>query len=137
MKALTTPNGNTVLVYSTAKEMPIARYNEFQKYLLIESGIGASMEAVDTHYAKQVAYIASDKKDDAIKEAENTRHCIASILGGINYTSMAFAAMVSSIDGIPYDDISEEGIEKTVAILGTTGISQGEIEEAAEALKKK
>ena len=137
MRTLKTLNGNTVQVYSTAKEMPIVRYNEFQKYLLIDSGIGADVETIDGHYAKQIAYIASDKKDDAIKEAENTRHALASVLSGINYGSMAFAVMVTHIDGVPYDDISEEGIERTVKVLEATGISQGEVEEATEVLKKK
>lgn len=137
MKLITTTEGAQVMVFSQADEMPIGRYNAFQKYLLIESGIGNTMEAVDGHYVRMVGFMQNDDKGSAIKEAENNRHCIVSILNGINYTSLAFACMAYSINEIPCEDITEEGLSRTVKMLQDVKITQQVIVSEVEELKKK
>lgn len=137
MKILTSNSGVSVSVYSTPKEMPIARYNEFQKYMLIASGIGNTMEDIDAHYARTISFIQNEEYPNAVKEMENNRHALISISAGINYPALAFACMVFRIGNEDCRDITEDGIERTLAAIAELDFSQEQIETSTEELKKK
>jgi len=81
MKTLETPLGNTITIYSSAKELPISRYNELQKQLLLISGIGASVEDANARYVKILSYLAENKIDDVKQELINSRATFLSIMG--------------------------------------------------------
>lgn len=137
MKILATKEGHEIHIYSDENEMPIGRYNKYQKMLLIEAGVGSTIEAIDGHYTKQISYITTGNTTDAIKEAENTRHSLLSVMSGISYSSLAFACMTAKIDALPCEDITDDGLERTVTLLQNTDLTQGEVLEAIEDLKKK
>lgn len=137
MRIITTLIGSKICIYSEGKEMPIARFNELQKYSVIQSGIGHTMQDIDARYAKTAAFIAEGKLPEAIKELENSRFAILSTVERINYTSHCFACFVKSINDIEYNDLSEEGLDATLAVLLSTEITQGDIETAVEEVKKK
>lgn len=137
MKTLETPLGNKILIYSSAKELPITRYNELQKQLLLISGIGSSVEDANARYVKMLAYLAENKVEDAKLELINSRATFLSIMGGINYNTKAFACFVKSIDGVDCDDITEDGLHRTMQLIEKTGLSQDESEQSVNELKKK
>lgn len=137
MRTITTDTGTAIQIYSSAKEMPIHRYTAFQKYLLMESGIGASMESIGTHFSKLHSFIVNAMHEEAKKEAENLHFSFFSILNEINYQSLAFACMVYSIGDTPITDISDENLPLIVKQLGQAGVTLSETEELSDEIKKK
>lgn len=137
MKTLETPLGNKITIYSSAKELPITRYNELQKQLLLISGIGSSVEDANARYVKMLAYLAENKIEDAKLEIVNSRATFLSIMGGVNYNTKAFACFVKSIDGVECEDITEDGLYQTMLLIEKTGLTQEQSQETVEALKKK
>ena len=137
MKIITTATGAKITIYGEAKEMPIARFNDLQKYSVIQSGIGHTMQDIDARYAKVAAFIAEGKTAEAIKELENSRFAILSTMQGVNYATHCFATFIKSIDGVEYNDLSDEGLDATLAAIIATDITQYDVEIAVEEVKKK
>lgn len=137
MKLVTTDNGTEISIYGSAKELPITRYTELQKYLAMESGIGSNIEAINMHYLRLKALIEEDKKTDAIMENENALLALRTLLNGVSYYGLAFGCLVARIGAEMCEDISEEGLFSTIEKLKVSGLTQGALEDAVEEVKKK
>jgi gliding motility-associated-like protein len=66
---------------------------------------------------------------------ENIRQTLFVIMQEMNPKHLAFACLVSEIDGEPCDDISDDGLRKTLHILGDVPVKEMTAE--GEAVKKK
>lgn len=126
--------GHTVKLYDSIEELPISRYHAFNKYLMYDLGIGADFQSVDTHIVRLARFIESDKRK-AIKELENLRSNLYFIIEGINPEHMAFAALISEVDGKRRDDLSEEGVKDTLRLFKDE--PKGLYKLLIEAVKKK
>lgn len=125
---------HTVKMYEAIEELPIARFHKYQKYLLIDSGIGADIAAFDARIEKARRFIQDGKSENAIKELNNLRQGVYFIQNGISPKHRAFAALVTQVDGEDYD-MSDDSIEKIVAKLSDVKIK--ELTELFESVKKK
>lgn len=124
-----------VETYTSIDEMPIARYHLFSKYLLVDSGIGASVGAVDTHLAKTIDALKLGDTSAAIQELENMRQSIHLIETGADPQGKAFAALIGRIDGQDVTDISEEGLDRLLQSL--PDLTVGQLLREIEGAKKK
>lgn len=126
---------HNVVVYGSIDELPMVRFHKYNKYLLIDAGIGTDLTAIDGHIERAVRYIKDDKRTEAGKEMENLRQSIYMALQGMSPKHLSFACMVQSIDGKEYNDLSDDGLQKVVDILGDVPIK--DITASVEAVKKK
>ena len=53
-------NKKIVRVYDSIDEMPIINFQKYNKYLLIDSGIGSDADDIDAHIVKIAKYIKSN-----------------------------------------------------------------------------
>lgn len=127
--------GHHVSVYSSIEELPMVRFHKYNKCLLIDAGIGSDLTAIDGHIERVVRYIRNDDRQNAGKELENLRQSIYMTLQEMTPRHLAFACMVQQIDGKEYDDLSDEGLQKVVGMLGD--VPMNEITASFEAVKKK
>lgn len=128
-------NGHDVVLYDAPEDMPITRFHKFSKYMMIESGIGSDMAAVDRHFAKLIALNTRGERDDLDTELRNTRQSIAMLYEGFDGKSLALASLVKSVDGKARDDISEEGLRATSEMFSE--VSVGKLTEWLLGIKKK
>lgn len=112
-----------VSFYESISEMPIKRFHIYNKYLIINSGIGSDEDSLMTHFAKLNGYIEKNDKDNATIELQNLMQNISFMLGKTHPITMTLAALIYSIDGVVIDDISESGLAKIVEKLNTIKIS--------------
>ena len=126
--------GHTVKIYEDVDEMPIRRFQRFNKCLLYDMGIGSDFSDVDVHMARIASYIPKDPAK-ALQELENMRNNLYYIVQGVSPRHMAFAALVAEVDGWPRDDLSDEGLNETLALLDD--VKHTVISRLAEAIKKK
>ena len=124
-------------LYTSSRETPIRRYHTLQKNLMIDSGIGSSMDDVVKHYSKIEQFISADKIPEAKVELSNLRMNLFAILQGYDTTAMSFACLIHSIDGQPCEDLSDEGLLKTIETLKDIGVTYAEIEKQLNDTKKK
>lgn len=128
-------NGHKVEIYSSIEELPITRFHKYNKCLLVDAGIGSDLSAFDGHVERVVRYIRADQREEAAKELENLRQNIYIIIQGMSPQHMAFACLVARIDGQPVTDLSDEGLQRVLEMLGGTPLK--DITAQTEAVKKK
>ena len=110
-------NRKCVQVYDSIDEMPIVNFQKYNKYLLIDSGIGSDADDVDGHIVKIAKFIKANSKEKALQELQNMRQNIYMINSEISPKYLAFAALIHSIDGKEITDLSDDGLKKVLCNL--------------------
>jgi len=130
-------NGHLIEMYDSIEDMPITRYNSFNRYSIIDSGLGNTFGDVDQKITETIGLVNSDAKEKAIQSLMNMRNTYYFLFENIDPKSSSFICMIKSIDGKPNDDISENGILKTREILMRTKITRAMMVTLLSELKKK
>lgn len=116
MKNLTV-NKKTVRVYDSIDEMPIINFQKYNKYLLIDSGIGSDVDDIDAHITRIAKFIKSNNAKKALQELQNMRQSMYMVNSEISPKYLAFAALIHSIDGEEVNDLSDDGLKNVLARL--------------------
>lgn len=109
---------HNVTLYDSIEDLPVVRFNKYNKCLLLDAGIGSDLSDVDNHIEKAIAYARSKTPEKGAIELENLRQNIYAIQSGLSPKHLAFASLVTEIDGVRCDDLSDDGLRKVVDILG-------------------
>lgn len=105
-----------VKLYDSIDEMPIVNYQKYNKYLLIDAGIGSDIEAIDEHIVNLAKLINTDLKK-ANQELQNLHQSLYMVSSQISPLYMAFAALIYSIDGEVISDFSDDNLKRIIASL--------------------
>ena len=107
-------NGNTIKVYDSIDEMPIVNFQKYNKYLLIDSGLGSDADDIDAHIARIAKYIKGNDQKKAMQELQNMRQGLYMVNSEISPRYFAFAALIHSINGEKLDDLSDSNLKKVL-----------------------
>lgn len=107
-------NKKIIEVYDSIDEMPIINFQKYNKYLLIDSGIGSDADDIDAHIVKIAKYIKSNNDKKALQELQNMRQNMYMINSEISPKYLAFAALIHSIDGKEITDLSDDNLKKVL-----------------------
>lgn len=110
-------NKKIVRVYDSIDEMPIVNFQKYNKYLLIDSGIGSDADDIDAHIVKIAKYIKSNNNKKALQELQNMRQNMCMVNNEISPKYLAFAALIHSIDGKEVNDLSDDSLKKLLQDL--------------------
>lgn len=110
-------NKKVVCVYDSIDEMPIINFQKYNKYLLIDSGIGSDADDIDAHITRIARFIKSNNAKKALQELQNMRQNMYMVNNEISPRYLAFAALIHSIDGKEINDLSDDGLKNTLAEL--------------------
>ena len=110
--------GHIIKAYDSIDELPIVNFQKYNKYLLIDSGLGSDVEDIDRHIVTLAKLIGTDIKK-AQQELLNMRQAIVMVNSEISPKHLAFAALVYSIDGQKVTDLSDEGLQAIIDRLRT------------------
>ena len=88
----------TVEFYDAIDELPIRRYHKFNKYMLVDSGIGSDLNDINSHIAKVSRYISKKDEKNALAQLENLRTSLYMIAEETNVRHLSFAILVKSIN---------------------------------------
>ena len=130
-------NGNKILYYESKDEMPIKRFKEYTKYLLIDSGIGSSAEEVGTHISQIIRFIEKGDKDNARQQTLNLWQNINLLLSGQNPKINALMCLVAKVNGEDQNDISTDGLNRLSDQLSNKGLTWGKVKTWIDSVKKK
>lgn len=110
-------NKKIVRVYDSIDEMPIINFQKYNKYLLIDSGIGSDADDIDAHIIKIAKFIKANNNKKALQELQNMRQNMYMVNSEISPKYLAFAALIYSIDGKEVNDLSDDGLKKLLQDL--------------------
>lgn len=109
--------GKIIKVYDSIDEMPIINFQKYNKFLLIDSGIGSDADDVDAHIVKIAKFIKAKDTKKALQELQNMRQNIHMINSEISPKYLAFAALIHSINGQEVKELSDDNLKKIIASL--------------------
>ncbi|WP_128547194.1 hypothetical protein [Larkinella soli] len=137
MTSLTLPSGCVVEFYDSARKLPESRRVEADCYQLIESGVGSSIDDVDRHFDGLLALANADRKDEFMTAINNLRYLFFNLLHKqLSARSLSLACLVATVDGQPWEDWTEEGLERLVKRLSDEGLTDEMVAETLPAVKK-
>lgn len=128
-------NGFVLKLYDSIEDMPIENFQKYNKYLLIDAGIGSDVNDIDAHIAKIAKYINADNKKEALQELINTRKNLYMVNSNISPKHLAFAALIHSINGNKVTDLSDDNLKKVLSDIRE--IKRSTIADFLYRLKKK
>lgn len=123
--------------YGSIEDLPVERFMQLQAVSLQDAGIGSTLEDYDRHEQQVDLFLSAGRYEDAIKERENKRFNIHTILERINTKSMMLACLCHSIGKDVRLDITEDGLLATSKILNKSGYTQRQLVDLVGELKKK
>lgn len=109
-------NKHTVEIFDAIDELPIQRFQKYNKYMLIDSGVGSDLQDILDHIERAKIYIKANPAM-AVTELENLRQALYLVSEEMSPKYMAFAVLVNKIDGKPADDLSDVGLKKVLETL--------------------
>jgi hypothetical protein len=124
-----------VEIYDSIDDLPIARFHKYNKFMLIDGGVGSDMRDVNNHISKIQSYLSKNESDLAAKELDNLRQNFYMITQEMSPKYLAFAALVKSIDGKEVFDLSDDNLKAVVKQLSKVKVRT--FEKILALLKKK
>src|SRR5574344_438751 len=108
---------HTIKLYDSIDELPIVNFQKYNKCVLIDSGLGSDVDAIDSHIVNIAKYINSGDKAKAIQELQNMRQNMYMVVNGVSPKYMAFTALIHSIDGKEQKDLSDSHLQELIQEL--------------------
>lgn len=127
-------NKHTVEIYDSIDEMPIQRFQKYNKYMLIDSGVGSDIQDILDHIDRAKIYIKANPSM-AVAEMENMRQAIYLVSEEMSPKYMAFAVLVNKIDGKEMNDLTDVGLKRVLEILREA--KKGWLDGILDSVKKK
>ena len=124
-----------VTMYDDINELPIVRFQQYNKMLMIDAGLGETVDAFDAHLARVGEYIKHGEMENANREIDNVRQTLWNVQNGLTPHFMSLIPLIAEIDGEPNNDMSDDGIKATYEKL--KHVTLGEYEKASKEVKKK
>lgn len=107
-------NKKVVKIYDSIDEMPIVNFQKYNKYLLIDSGIGSDADDIDAHITRIAKFIKANNNKKAMQELQNMRQNMYMVNNEISPKYLAFAALIQSVDGKEIIDLSDDSLKNTL-----------------------
>lgn len=101
-----------VEIFDSIDELPIKRFHKFNKFLLVDAGVGSDLMDINDKILKILRYMDKSDKANAKIELENLRQSLYLISQETNVKHLSFMALVKSVDGVEVTDLSDENLRK-------------------------
>lgn len=124
-------NGNALEFYDSIKELPILRKHEFEKTILMLSGVGSNLMDYDVHFNRVILFIDKGNESQAKQELLNQRQQYFLLISNFSIECLAFVWLIK---GCEISSI-EEAKEKHNELL-KMGITSEQVESVISNVKK-
>lgn len=129
--------GHEIELWDSPEDLPIKKYQKFNKYLMIDNEIGSDYMDYAKRTAKLRAFLDKSMISEAIQEDNNRTQMVFNLMEEYSPKNMALAVMVRRIDNEKIDSSTSSKLEWIVKKLDEIGFSKKHLDEAIEAVKKK
>ena len=126
---------HSVVMYDSIEELPIVRFQKYNKMLMLDAGLGSDLTALDAHLARVGEFIKAGETDNAAREIDNLRQTLFNVQNGLTPHFMSLIPLMAEVDGEPLTDLSDENIQRVYDTL--KDVTMKAYEGAASGVKKK
>lgn len=123
-------------MYTSITEIPIGNFQDYNRFIAIEAGIGSTMEDVDNHLGRIYQYVKKNDRKNLLVELQNYRQNLAFVVSKTSPGMLAFGPLVAKVNGKEWEDRSEEGYNRLLSLLASKGFPYGLISKAVAVVKK-
>lgn len=124
-------NGHTFTFYDSVEDLPVTQFHKYSRYLLVESGIGDTIQDIDKHITNIINFLGDTRK--AQQELLNLRHCLYVVATEQDIHNKATLCLVRDVDGKRWDDFSDSGLQTLYEMV--IDASQKELNELASSIR--
>lgn len=124
-----------VVMYDSIEELPIVRFQKYNKMLMLDAGLGSDITALDAHLARVGEFIRNNELQNAAAEIDNVRQTLFNVQNGLTPHFLSLIPLMAEVDGEPLTDLSDENL--TAVYERLKDVTFGAYEEAAKEVKKK
>jgi hypothetical protein len=128
-------NQHTLTFFKSINELPIKRFQLIQRYALIDSGIGSTLNDVIRHFSRLDQFIEVKDYESIVAERENLLMNYQFMLTNQYIKSYVFASLIKSIDGVNVD-ITDDNIDDYVQMLENSDLTISQVEDITDSQKK-
>lgn len=132
---LDTGEQKVLTFYDSIDTLPIKRYQLVQKYSLIDSGIGSTLNDVMTKFAKFDHFLQEGDLESLSTERENLLININYMLNEKNTVGYLLVSMIKTIDGNVVE-VNDDNIDELVELLERSDIEFKSVKEISDKQKK-
>jgi hypothetical protein len=126
---------HSLTFFKSINDLPIKRFQLVQKYTLIDSGIGSTLNDVIRHFSRLDQFIEVKDFDSIVAERENLLMNYQFMIGEQYIKSYVFASLIKSVDGVNVD-ITDDNIDDYVQMLENSDLTISQVEEITDSQKK-
>ncbi len=130
-------NGHIVVTFNDPEELPMRRYQRFNKFLMIANEVGSTFEDFNQRDAKAYAFLKNGLFPEAMQELKNRSQCVYNAFMEYSPKGRAMAILVHSIDDKIYTGHSSSTIDEILDKLEEIGLSYKQSNEIVNEAKKK
>lgn len=120
-------NGHYLEMYDSIDELPFWRFQEYNRAVMIDSGLGSDIAAIDRHINMARRYNAAGEKEHAEQALLNLRQAIAFVLDRESPEARAFVVLIHRMDGNEVTDLSEGNVKRIIIELSRRGLTAGKL----------
>ena len=124
-------DGHSIVFYDSSEDLPVTQFHRYSKHLLIEGGIGDTIQDIDRHISRVMNFL--DDKKKAYQELLNLRQCLYIVSTEQDVRHKATLCLVKSVDGEDWTDFSDEGLQRLYELV--SGASVRELEALAKEVR--
>ena len=128
---------HTIECYDSIQNLPVLRFQKFNKYQMIASEIGNDFSDYDRRTEKALAFLHKGMVKEGIQELNNRRQMVFNAFNEMSPTLHSFAILVKRIDKKIYEDYSPDDIDRIIKHLNEIGLTMNESLEKLKEIKKK
>lgn len=120
-------NGHEVVFYDSVEDLPVVQFHRYSKFLLVEGGIGDTINDIDRHISR-ILQFANDRKKWT-QEVLNLRHCLYVVATEQDIHCKATLCLIKAVDGDDWKDFSDNGLDRLYELVN--GVSLKDLDEVA------
>ncbi len=128
---------HVIELFDSIQDLPILRFQRFNKYQMIASEIGNTFEDYDARMQKIIQFLKKDMKNEAIQELENKRQCVFNAFNEFTPLGKSFATLVKRIDNVDYENFTPDSLDRCLQHLEKIGLDNKSAIDKLQELKKK
>jgi hypothetical protein len=123
---------NIILLYNTTHELPIELYQKFNSYLVQKLG----MQEIQSSIGNIGTLLNNNKIEEARQEVTNLYMGLYYTVKNFNIEYFCFGCLVYSINGLPVEDHSEDGLKRLIKELSDMGLTNADVKSYLDQVKK-
>lgn len=122
--------------FESTEDLPIKRYQKFNKYLMLDSDVGSDFNAFNHRIANIKNFVDADLKQEALDEIVNFRQALFNGLNEISPSVNALVALIKTVDGKPFNYNSEKEVQRVIDYMDRSGFSKKDADNLTSEVKK-